>query len=191
MKIFLAGEGRTELGGWAYRPPYWTPDRGVLLALVEKVFAPDVVGAVKWKDIRKFKVGEHRGAEERNLLGARLQASEAGAEVLVFSRDRDRDVRREKEIEDGLASVDPTESPRIVGAVAVEAVESWVLSAAGVRGAEDLTNPKAHAADSGFATVEDKVDVIDRADLTNLPPDAVSLRRFLGRLAAIERLPSA
>src|SRR3954470_12429687 len=83
MKVFIAGEGVSELGEWANHPSYRSdpPQSGVIEALLRRA-RPDgweIAHAVVWKDIRKFKILPGSGPEIRNVLGAALQATEAGA----------------------------------------------------------------------------------------------------------------
>jgi hypothetical protein len=87
LKLLLAGEGMNELGGWDVAPPWrrHPPDPGVLEALLRRIEPEgwEIVDAVRWKDIRKFKVGGHREAETRNVLGLALMAREKGYDVLT------------------------------------------------------------------------------------------------------------
>lgn len=183
MKVFLGGEGPTDLGDWAKEPPYrgLSPELGVIEALMRAV-RPDlaVADAVKWKDIRKFRAGAHRSAETRAVLGLALHADEAGCRAVVFSRDRDGVIEREAEVARGIEDA-RTAFPNvsIAGGLAVEMIESWMLSLHGVTRAEGLTDPKKAwpSAKVGSATVTQPLRV---------PADATSLTRWL---ASVEALP--
>src|SRR4051794_8715923 len=108
MKVFLAGEGVSELGDWVHHPSYrvGNDEPGVIQSLLFKLgIRPEVVGALKWTDIPKFKSKGHLQAEARNVLGAALEAQLAGADALVFVRDRDGKKAREEDIEDGIRQV--------------------------------------------------------------------------------------
>ncbi len=139
MKVFLGGEGPSELGG--------ERARGVVEALLAKATGStlEVVGTKRWKDIVKYKAGDKRGAEKRNVLGLVEAARKAGAEVVAFTRDRDADVDREKEIEGAIEEAPSlvTNAPKIVGAVAVEMLESWILALKGHANSESISRSKA------------------------------------------------
>lgn len=183
IRVYLAGEGRHELGGWADERPYRRPeDRGVLVALAQKV-RPDgwaVVAARKWKDVPKYRAGDHRRPEARTVLGLAALAAHEGCSVLVFARDRDRMVGREDEIEQAMNQI---QDLRVAGAVAVRTLDAWCLALTGQRDTEHLRRPKDACAERGVVTTEDRVAVADAADLNAVPEDAESLRRWLQLLA--------
>jgi hypothetical protein len=102
LLVFLGGEGRNELGGWAGDPVHRKDDDpGVIEALLVRT-RPDgwkILGAHVWKNIRKYTDygrlpsdtrrlirGSH---EERAVLGLVLDAKERGAQVVAFVRDQD------------------------------------------------------------------------------------------------------
>jgi hypothetical protein len=182
IKIFLAGEGATELGGWArekvYRDP--TPSVGVLEALLRKVSASGwtIIDACCWKNIRKYRVRPPMPAEIRNLLGVALQAKEAGAEVLAFARDRDRDEDRQSAVVEGIRSASNTLNPcpTIVGGVAIEAIEAWLLALHGERRGYHHARPKEHLAALG---ITHHVTVIEAADTDSPSIDSPSLQTWL------------
>ena len=185
-RVLLGGEGRSELGGWANKPPYRAaePDSGVLEALLRRV-RPDglsVVDGIRWKDIRKFKVGAHRTAEERNVLGLALLARELSADVVAFTRDRDGDRRRERDVAEGIERAETLfPNVHVVGGVAVEMIEAWILGLRGRKRAEKLGNPKPETARFGLTSVEAFVQLVRDAKLEEIPKDAASLRGWLAR----------
>jgi shikimate kinase len=190
--VFLAGEGATELGGWAAERPYRTtsPNPGVLQVLLEKVASDgwEIRDAAVWKSIRKFRVRtERRDAEVQNVLGVALEASERGLQALVFSRDRDRDVEREKRIEDGiLAAQRQFPSLKIVGGVAIEEIEAWTLAAHGLKKAYELRHPKESFSKRNLELdFQSQVELIREADLFLTQDDSPSLRTWLDRARAV------
>jgi hypothetical protein len=114
VRVFLAGEGKTELGRYALSKEYAKADHeggpfvrskkhatvndevGVLEALVSRHCRDlKIVGAELWKTrgtqkkVPKLKVGRGMsGAETQTVRGLALLADEAGAQALVFTRDR-------------------------------------------------------------------------------------------------------
>ena len=91
MRIFLAGEGKTDLGGWANEPFLRTPPItvGVIEALLRKLRTQgwEVGGASLWKSGQMYAPGRRLPAEARRLLGLALDAREAECSVLIFVRD--------------------------------------------------------------------------------------------------------
>jgi hypothetical protein len=190
IEIYLAGEGRTELGGWSkermYRDP--SPEPGVIETLLKKAHADGwrIREATQWRHIVKLRPGKHRTPETRNVLGAVLHASEQGCAVLAFSRDRDGDLAREEAIAEGIAQAQ-REFPevRVVGGLAIEQIESWVLAAGGRTRTESITDAKAAAEQAfGDARLETLVRELESADIASLPADAFSLRAWLAVAAA-------
>jgi shikimate kinase len=190
ITVFLAGEGATELGGWAAEGPYRTTSPGILQALLERV-APsgwEVHGSAIWKSIRKYTVrSESRDAEVKTVLGLALHADENELDVLVFSRDRDRDEEREGWIEEGIVAAQRQfPSLKIVGGVAVEEIEAWTLAAQGMKKAHQLPHPKeTFAARNPRSDVRSQVDIIREADLSSKDLDAPSLTKWLDRARSV------
>lgn len=92
--VFLAGEGRNELGGLADQCPYTGDEPGFLQAALEELVGVDrfeVRGAAQWKALRKYRTGAglQGSPEVRNVQAAALQAKESGAQILVLVRDTD------------------------------------------------------------------------------------------------------
>lgn len=192
IRIFLAGEGRNELGSlWveeAFRPG--RPEPGVLEALLRQVRADgwEVIGAVRWTRLTKLQVGIGKKGEEQNVRRAFHHARKRGCDVLVFSRDRDgpRFAHREEDIERAISSLSSEhEGTAIVGAVAVEKLEAWMLAVSGTRRSEELRRPEDHLTEAGIPPKDTAamVALVERLGLTSIPPDAASLRRWLALAA--------
>jgi hypothetical protein len=189
MRVFFAGEGRTELGGWADSEPYRepVPRPGVLQHWAARVanIAITPVGGVCWKDIPMLKPGGHRGHEQRRVAALAVLGKENGAELVVFSRDRDRDLDRAKTVDQGIEEANRLGGARVTGGLAIEAIESWVLAAKGERHTEHHARPKERLAQvHGIADVESMVAAIGEADLGCLPDDALSLAEWIRRVQA-------
>lgn len=188
VRIFLAGEGRHELGSWALESQYVDSplERGVLESLLRRVVVKPIVveNATLWRKIRKYRSGEHRDPEARNVLGVALMAEESGCDAVVFTRDRDRKTDRQKSLESGIERARAIFSVKIVGGVAVEALEAWMLAILGKARSEEVRNPKSelassHAIDDGPKMVA----LVEAASLDAIPTDAHSLRRWLSEAA--------
>lgn len=95
-RVLVVGEGPNELG---HEPgPDKPAARGVLEALARTQVSEgwEVAGRLKWKDIPKYKVGGHKSAEERNLLGALYRAKEQQYDAVLLARDTDGEKERQK-----------------------------------------------------------------------------------------------
>lgn len=196
IRIILAGEGRNELGScWveeAFRPE--RPEPGVLEALLRQV-RPDgwqVIGALRWTRLPKLQVGIGRKGEEQNVRRAFHHARKRGCDVLVFSRDRDgpRFAHREEAIERAIAWLLAEEGgPAVVGAVAIEKLEAWLLAVAGRRRSEELRRPEDKLEEAGVRSKDTPamVALVERCGLAGIPADAASLRRWLARAEAALR----
>jgi hypothetical protein len=123
-------------------------------------------------------------AEAGNVLGLALRARDRGCDAVVFSRDRDGRTDREKDVLDGLRRANGVFAgrPKIAGGMAVEMIESWVASLQGTRRAESAADPSTLLADNSLVG---KRSVVESADLTRLPADACSLRRWLAAAARV------
>ena len=201
MKLLIAGEGKDELGRWAREKSYQTLEEsspGLIEALLRRV-RPDgweIVEGWMWKLIPKYQARRGRpdptreevrreglGPEGKTLLGLALLAEERGCDALVFARDRDGDEDREREIDDALKLAKERFTTRIAGSVAVEEIESWLLSMLSERRAEEHADPKQVLVDRhGIATLEQKVRVVEDADIDRIRSDAHSLRRWIERV---------
>lgn len=182
LRVFLSGEGKADIGNAAAPKPYDQPvEPGVIQALLAAALPEpwQAVGACCWKDVRKYRAGDHRRPEARTVLGLALAAREHGAQVLAFARDRDRDQRRQAEIDAAVAEVTGV---HVVGGVAVEAIEAWVLAALGDARSERHARPKVRLERQfGLTAREQLVAAVEGASLDALPPDATSLHAWLAR----------
>lgn len=193
-RLLLAGEGPDELGKWFRESPYQQETRkraevpGILEALLKKLeLAPwEIADAVIWRSKRVplFRQGERRAPETRRVLGLAALAKDCGADAVVFVRDRDGDEDREADIEAAIEQA-PTlglDTP-LSGGVAVEEIEAWILAMLGDRRAESHARPKERLAEKhGLRTREQKVSVIEGANLDGSCGHAPSLRRFRDRV---------
>ena len=188
MKVFLAGEAKTELGDWSRLPNYRgeAPEVGLLEALLRRVKTDGwtVVDGICWKNIPKYRAHERLPAEVGNVLGVVMRARKAGCNAVVFSRDRDRDRQREKYVLAGISRAREVipDFPKVVGGIAIEAIESWLAALQGRRDAEAAADPSSLLDESSLAS---KRAIVEAADLAKLPTDAKSLRQWLTDAAGI------
>lgn len=190
-RVFLSGEGVTELGDWWKERPYRSADpkpgdRGVLEALLQRCVgstAFTVVDGVRWTKSPLYRAGVHRSPETRRILGLCTRADEARCDVLVFSRDRDGDDEREADVEAGIREAQSLGyQMAIIGGVAIEEIEAWLLALTQERGSEGFSDPKAKLAALGRCVGSaERLAVVDDAELSRIPNDALSLLRWLTR----------
>lgn len=183
IKVYLAGEGTFELGGRAGHPAYQDERPGVVEALL-RLRVPSgwkVAGARVWKDVPKFKAWPGESPERQNVRGAALDAAEAGCDVLVFVRDRDRSVERERAITETVDALISDGTP-VIGAVALECTDAWILAIDGQKRSETLGTATAKAARERLASnTAAAVDFLERRGLAAIAPDAKSLLAWLER----------
>ena len=183
--IFLAGEGRNELGSWSGDEGYQSDaEPGVVKALLEKIRGDgwQIVGAIQWKNIHKLRSGFHGKAEERNVLGAVLKAQEKGAHVAAFVRDRDGYEQRQRDIDAGILGAQSI-LPHVIGGMAVEKLESWIVAILGGSASETMRRPEDYLAERGIGekNTAGMVSAVASADMGRIPEDAASLRLWLLR----------
>jgi hypothetical protein len=186
LAVFLAGEGRSEMGSFAGHRSYWDEtDAGVLPALLAKVKPTGwkIRGATTWRSIRKLRVPRAEHEDTRNVQAVALDARESGCTVLVFSRDQDGDLRRDTAVEEGIVAASSDGALLIVGGVARPALEGWGLALEGRAGTEKLGSQGAKEAAAGDARTF--VDRVEAAELSAIARDALSLKRWLVRAAAL------
>ena len=196
MKVFLGGEGPNELGGWATEPVHRDsrPWPGVLEALLIRVdpHAFEVINGVTWKQIRKFRAGgalRGCGGDCRNVLGLALRAREADADVVCFARDRDGDNQREADFNEGLRQISEkfASVPAVIGGMAIEMLEAWILALCNVSNSESHRHPEVElrqqkGIDKDTAAM---VQIVEDADLTRIPHDANSLWSWIAQARAV------
>ena len=165
-------------------------EAGVLEALLRAVRSDgwEVVGAVNWKDIRKLRVNAPGEGDRRNVLAAGLKAVEAGADVLAFTRDRDRDETREEDIERAIEEA-AGESLDVIGGVAIETIEGWLIAVSGESKSESVRHPEEQMARLGLEAkrAPSYVQHVETHGLAKIPADAASLRRWLERAGRVLR----
>lgn len=156
LKVMLVGEGKNELGNWVHAAPYRAArdvrDRslpaepGVLETLLRRVVPTGwvVVAAKTWMSLVHLKPRPAGDGDARNLAAVLLHAKEQKCDVVVFSRDRDGAKNRARQdaiealVDDSVTSDGVV---KVVGAVAVETLEAWVLAFAGDAKCESHTSP--------------------------------------------------
>jgi len=194
LRVFIAGEGRNELGRRSGSPAYQgeRSDPGVIEALLRKVRPTgwEVSAAVDWKELRKFKARTGGRGDGANVAKAHLRAREHGCDVIAFVRDRDgvRFEPRESDIEAAIAELASAGAgPRVIGGVAIEKLESWLVALAGVSRSEALRRPEEHLAKQGIDGKDTAAMVahVDEHGIHAVPEDAASLRRWLDRARAV------
>jgi hypothetical protein len=192
IRVLLAGEGPNELGGWAIESPHRdaAPSPGVIEALLKRE-RPDgwiVVDGIAWRSLRKLRVGEHGEAEARNIRGLLLRAWEMKAHVVAFVRDRDGDERRQRDVVQAMGEA--AQPLHVVGGMAIEKLESWLLSLKGERRAEALQHPEKKLRGTAAKKTASYVGLVEKADLSKIPADARSLRAWLEKArAALQPVP--
>lgn len=193
LLVFLAGEGRNDLGSWARERAYQNDSEpGVVKALLTRTREDGwrVCGAKRWKDIRKFTPHGHHPVtmdhhirsshEAQTVLGLILDAKESGAGVVAFVRDQDghpdRSARVDLAIERARSMI---LGVRVVGGTAVPVLEGWILALMGVGHTEELTKSKAQdeLAIRKVTTTEAMVAVV--LDRVPVPDDARHLKDWL------------
>jgi hypothetical protein len=193
ISVFLAGEGRNELGTWARDPTYRSktadgvPRPGVLESLLRKV-RPEgwaTRDAILWKHIRKLRVQVPGKADERNVRALILMASEAGCQVAAFSRDTDGHSEVERHVEAAITDHEQHGggSPRVVGGTANPKLVAWILALKGEHHSEDRGHLQERLEKLGVGAKDGPamVAVVEQADLSAVPEDAHSLLRWLAR----------
>ncbi|WP_437594917.1 hypothetical protein [Sorangium sp. So ce1000] len=194
IRVFLVGEGESELGSRAGAPAYQSDKHpGVLFTLLSRVQPSGwiVGGAREWKSIRKYQARGAAHEDTRHVLGAALDAREAGCEVLAFTRDVDRDPARREAIAEGIRRVSLALSspPDVIGGVAAPALGGWILALLGEKATEEMSPLRAQAmlAAKGMMPGDGAamVRVAEDADLDVVPQDATSLGEWLARARAV------
>jgi hypothetical protein len=187
-QVFLAGEGTNELGSWSRESEYRDDQvPGVLETLLRKTKNDGwtIKDAVCWKNIRKFKAGAHRSAEEKNILGVCLMAIEKGCSIIALSRDADNVDQRKNDIDKGINKAREMYGTKIgiVAECTVPCIEGWILAILGEPKTEQLSKVKAISKliEKGVSKkcTEQMVTCIETADFDKVSKDAAGLRQWL------------
>jgi hypothetical protein len=191
VQVYLAGEGRNDLGSRAAEPVHQRDtELGVIQALLRSVQPVGwcVIGAITWKQIRKFRACGPTPNEEQNVLGLILEADRAKAEVVAFLRDEDDDRRRHQPVADAMArAAQLYPNLDVIGGVAIPVLEGWILAMRGVHKTEMLSKAGAQRrlADERVETTEQMVQVVGAMRRDRLPEDAETLAKWLDCAAAV------
>jgi hypothetical protein len=149
----------------------------VLTALLERTGcdAFQIVEGIVWKKIRKYRAGDHASAEERNVLGLALLARRARCDIVAFSRDRDGDVERQRDVDRGIQRMRELFADLVViGGMAIEDVEAWILVLLGVDGERmPATRTASELEARGITMLQRKVDVVEAASMDNVRPGSL------------------
>jgi hypothetical protein len=193
-RVWIVGDGNNELGGGDGRGGR---ERGVLEALLARVCDGgwECAGKQQWHAIQKFRAGGARlGAANHgdylNVLGLVLEAHEAAADAVAFTRDVDSDPDREEAVTAALAWIrNETSWPiDVIGGVAKPAIEGWIPALRAIPRTDDMSRTRTleHLADHGIGakSTDDYVGVVEQAELREpphfgLPAGAESLRAWL------------
>jgi hypothetical protein len=186
-RVAIAGEGKCELGGFwdEFHPSSDETDDGVIAALLRTTGAQFAIErGWAWKSIPKYRAGAHRENERRAVLGLIQMAKERGFDCVAFCRDQDGDLDRQRAIDTAIAEAPMlfANCPAIIGGVAIQNVEAWILAYAGVAKSESLSKPrldlelarlgipaKSHVAYANHI----------KGNAADIPKDAASLRNWL------------
>ena len=187
VKVWLGGEGTCELGGRADGQERVGVIEAMLLKLEPSGWR--VEGARRWKHIRKYRAGlaVNRGENHgdiRNVVGLALEAWEEACELLAFTRDIDADEEREEALTIGIMqAVGLFPSLKIIGGSAKPAIEGWILALLGVPETDEMSRQRTvgelTARDIPDKNPEAYVDIVDDADIGNLPRGCESLSSWL------------
>lgn len=192
MKIFLAGEGRDELGFWFDRPDQYRDEKnspGLIEALLTALEIEFLVEEGRqWKQILKYEAGDHRTKEMKNVLGAVQEALDRECEALVFVRDVDSVPSREHEIKEAIDDAKKKFPELLVcGGVAIRKIEAWILALHGERDSERHAKPEDILSEKyGIAKRAQKVAAVTKAALERIPNDAKSLLDWIEATTALK-----
>jgi len=73
----------------------------------------------------------------------------------------------------------------VIGGVAIERFESWLLALAGKTGSEKARRPEATLTELGVNTTAEMVELVESVGLDRIPEDAGSLRSWIERARAM------
>jgi hypothetical protein len=75
----------------------------------------------------------------------------------------------------------PAGSPLLVGGIASQQIDAWILALRGERKTESMADSKAALTSHGVKGLEAMLHIIEAADLDSAPADACSLHLWLDR----------
>ncbi|MBW2704170.1 MAG: hypothetical protein JRF33_25400 [Deltaproteobacteria bacterium] len=126
---------------------------------------------------------------QQNVKGLHLLAEENGLDAVAFLSDRDNKEYREKDIEGAIALIEENNEsgPGIIGGMAVERIEAWILALSGKTKSEEMRHPEKKLGNLGIKNKNTAqfVAVVEKADLESIPKDAKSLHVWLGRARTV------
>ena len=144
----------------------------------------------KTSGIQAERKGTAQGQAEHRNVSACLDAREHGLDAVVFLPDKDAEKpeaeKRERSVSKAIEEAKRDFKLIVVGGVAIQRLESWVLACFGTRGSERMLRAEVdrRLSEAGVDAkrTESMVRLIesaDSADLDRLPDDAHSLRTWL------------
>lgn len=189
IRVMVVGEGNNELGSSVAEGG--GAGTGVIEELIGKVRRGgyEIRVRKRWKDAPKLRVGVNgtAAAEARAVQAFALFAVEHGCNALIFLRDRDGEVTRERTIAEATQR-EQSKRPKlkIAGGVPIEMLESWLLALKGELRSEYERDP-AGALEQRHGVVPkrttDMVQLVLNTALLAVPADAQSLWRWLRKVA--------
>jgi hypothetical protein len=185
-RVWLCGEGKSELGGWDGDPAYRKREqRGVLVALLERAGENwEIAEATQWSKVPKMVVKAGWGGDAGSVRKLVMLAKNHDAiDILVFSRDRDNLKEREQEIEEALGQThELAPDLRVVGGTANECIESWVLAFMR-ENADKLRKDRAQKrlTERGVESLDEMLVQIQEGDLADAESRSESLKRWMDR----------
>jgi hypothetical protein len=149
-----------------------------------------IVRAERWKDLTLYRTrnasGKRPRKDELNTQALYLRAIDYKCDLIVFTRDRDGDEEREADVQRSMRWLDdrlPNTGMLLVGGMATECIEAWVLALQGEYRAERLSPERAKAAVNarGLQSVDAMAAAIAACDVSQRATDAQSLGAWLER----------
>ena len=196
IRILIAGEGPNEIGDKSdveVHEGERSAGGGVIDAFLTKVRVSgwEVRCRMHWKDIPKLRVNVPGHEDAKAVRVLEMRAAELGCNALIFLRDRDGELARQRSIERAIAELSPRRHFVVAGGIPVEQLECWLLAICGVKATEIETDCVQQLSDvHGVASknTNSMVQLVRNADILEIPTDAVSLWRWLRRVASSLRV---
>lgn len=188
-KVFVTGEGVGEIGKWAEareRRATSTRGDGVLKALFDTKRTGTVIEGRSWKSIATLRPGS-RG-DGKTLEKAAVLAEEAGADLLLWSRDTDGDRDRAPKLEASMRALkEAGDRIDIIGGVQDPALEAWIVAIAGLDKAPDTRSKLRLAellAERGLDHERAMCELISTAEKPIDTSRSPSLKRWMDQLGS-------